>query len=404
MNANFVPVIPDHVPAELVEDWSFQTAAGLDRNPQATIDRLREGPPIVFSSAGRRGRSTWILKRYEHILEAMQDTELFSSRNYSGFSSLIGEDWPMIPSDVDAPLHRPFRMFLNKVFAPSRMTLLEEGIAETVQELIANLKRRTECDFQEEMGRPLPTSVFLRMMGLPLEDAGLFLKWENLLMHGIDLEDRALGVRSIKNYLVEMIHDREANPRDDILTYVAQGEIDDAPIALQDKIGMCFVLYAAGLDTVASALGFTFKYLAENPDRQEDLRTRPDVRHRAIEELMRANSMVVVGRFVTRDVNFHGVEMKKGDYVSLGTLFADRDPDKFGDPGHIDFDRQDVMRHITFGSGPHNCLGSHLARREMRIVLDAWLEQMPPFRIKEGEEAVTYGGAVFGVDSLPLQW
>lgn len=404
MSSLFTPKVPDHVPAHLVEDWSFQTAEGLDRNPQATIDRLRNGPPIVFSAAGRRVRSTLIVKPFDWIVEALQNTELFSSNNYSGFSSLIGEDWPMIPSDVDAPRHRPFRMFLNKVFAPSQMNLLEEGIVETVRELIDAVRAEGSCDFQAAMGRPLPTSVFLRMMGLPLEDAPQFLEWENLLMHGVDLDDRARGVRSIKNYLVEMIEDREANPRDDILTYVAKGEIDGQPISLQDRIGMCFVLYAAGLDTVASALGFSFKYLAENPEKQEELRSRPDVRTRAIEELMRANSMVIVGRYVTRDVNFHGVEMKKGDYVSLGTLFADRDEQKFADATKVDFDRKDVMRHITFGSGPHNCLGSHLARREMRIVLDEWLERMPPFRIKKGEEAVTYGGAVFGVDYLPLEW
>lgn len=404
MNTNFVPVVPDHVPPELVEDWSFQTADGLTSNPQATIDRLRSGPPIVFSAGGRRGRSTWILKQYDHIFEALQNTELFSSQNYSGFSSLIGEDWPMIPSDVDAPLHRPFRMFLNKVFSPKQMSLMEDGITETVRSLVADLKTRNGCEFQQAMGRPLPTTVFLRMMGLPLEDADNFLEWEHLLMHGVDLNDRARGVRSIKDYLIAMIEDREKNPRDDILTYVVQGEIDGKPISTQDKLGMCFVLYAAGLDTVASALGFTFKFLAENPERQEELRNNPKIRQRAIEEMLRANSMVVVGRFVTRDVNFHGVEMKKGDFVSLGTLFADRDPEMFEDPTKVDFERQSMMRHVTFGAGPHNCLGSHLARREMRIVLDEWLDNLPPFRIKTGKNAVTYGGAVFGVDYLPLEW
>lgn len=400
----FKPNIPPHVPAELVEDWSFQSAEGLDSDPAATIDRLRAGPDIVFSPIGRRGRSSWILKRYDHIVEAVQDTELFSSDRYSGFSSLIGEDWPMIPSDVDAPMHRPYRMMLNKVFSPSQMALLEGGITETTRDLIAAAKARPSFDFQTMIARPLPTTVFLRLMGLPLEHADRFLEWEHLLMHGVDLDDRARGVRSIKDYLVETIEDRQANPRDDIMSYVVHAEVEGRPLELWEKIGTCFVLYAAGLDTVASALGFIFKHLAENPDLQDELRANPELRNKAVEELLRANSMVVMGRWVTRDVEFHGVTMKKGDFVSLPTLFADRDPARFACPAHVDIERKDAMRHISFGSGPHNCLGSHLARRELRITLDEWFDACPPFRLKQGDRAVTYGGAVFGVEYLPLEW
>jgi cytochrome P450 len=401
---HFKPKVPDHVPPELVQEWSFQTAPGIDSNPAAVIDALRAGPDIIFSAGGRRGRSSWILKRYDHILEAVQDTELFSSDRYSGFSSLIGEDWPMIPSDVDAPMHRPFRMMMNKVFSPSQMTRLEAGIGEMVRGLIADVLPKGGCEFQTAIARPVPTNVFLSLMGLPLEHADRFLEWEHLLMHGVDLEDRARGVRSIKDYLVETIASREAEPRDDIMSYIVNAQVLDRPLTLEEKLGCCFVLYAAGLDTVASALGFTFKYLAENPDVQAELRSRPDQRDKAVEEMLRANSMVVMGRFVTRDVEFHGVQMKKGDFVSLPTLFADRDPEMFADPARIDLDRKGVMRHISFGSGPHNCLGSHLARREMRIVIDEWLDRCPPFRIKAGEQPVTYGGAVFGVDYLPLEW
>lgn len=328
----FAPHIPDHVPSELVEDWSFQSAPGLDSDPAATMDRLREGPDIVFSATGRRGRSTWIFKRFDHIVEAVQNTQLFSSDRYSGFSSLIGEDWPMIPSDVDAPMHRPYRMLLNKVFAPSQMAKLEHGITETVRALIAEVKTKPQFDFQDALARPLPTTVFLRLMGLPLEHADRFLEWEHLLMHGVDLDERARGVRAIKDYLVQSIHDREREPRDDILSYVVNAQVEDRPLETWEKIGICFVLYAAGLDTVASALGFTFKHLAENPEHQEELRRNPELRGKAVEELLRANSMVVIGRWVTRDVEFHGVTLKKGDFVSLPTLFADRDPARLAAP------------------------------------------------------------------------
>jgi cytochrome P450 len=404
MSSSPNPTIPAHVPPELVQEWNFQTAPGLDSDPAATMDGLRTGPDIVYSIGGRRGRSTWVVKRYEHIVEALQNTDTFSSDRYSGFSQLLGEDWPMIPVEVDPPVHRPFRIFLNKVFSPVAMNKLEEGILEIVRRQIYETLPLKECDFQAAIGRPLPTTVFLRLMGLPVEHAGRFLEWEDMLMHGVDLQDRASGVRAIKNYLVEKVEERMAVPTGDVLSYVANGELGGRVLTLQEKIGMCFVLYAAGLDTVAAALGFSIKYLAEHPEHQAELRANPQLRNKAIEELLRANSNVVIGRWVAQDIDFHGVQMKKGDFVSLPTMFANRDPDKFAAPERFDFGRAELMRHISFGAGPHNCIGSHLARRELRIVLDEWLDNIPQFRIKDGARAVTYGSAVFGVDSLPLQW
>jgi cytochrome P450 len=120
---------------------------------------------------------------------------------------------------------------------------------------------------------------------------------------------------------------------------------------------------------------------------------------------LRTKSRVVAGRYVTRDAEFHGVELKQGDYVTLPTMFANRDGAHFGNPTDIDFGRSNVMSHIAFGTGIHNCLGSHLARRELKIVMEEWLERVPMFRIPEGQAAVTFAtSAVFGVESLPLVW
>lgn len=396
--------IPTHVPSELVRDWTLEEAGGA-ADPLAAMDAKRDaGPAITFAPRGRRGGPTWMVNNYDMIVEVLQNPELFSSDRYSGFSRLLGEDWAMIPIEIDPPLHRPFRAFMNKVFAPRVMNTLEEGIAETVREIIAEVRPKGECEFQSTMGRPLPTTVFLRMLGLPLSDAGTLLEWENGLMHGANLEIRADAARSIKNYLLDAIADREANPRDDIISYVATAEVEGRPVTRIEKLGMCFVLYAAGLDTVAATLGQMFKFLAEHPKRQEELRADPSLRTKAVEEIIRAHSSVTTGRILAQDTEFHGVAMKKGDFISLPLLWADRDPAKFEDPTAIDFKRIDVMRHIAFGSGPHACMGSHLARRELRIVLDQWLENMPPFRIANGGTPVIYGGSVFGVDQLPLQW
>ncbi len=397
-------VIPSHVPEELVDDWAFDTAPGINSNPAGAMDKLRRGPDIIYAPMGRRGRGTWVIKKYDLILEAFQKPEIFSSDRYSGFSQLLGEDWPMIPLEVDPPAHKDYRALLNKVFSPRQMAMLETGIRETSVHLIEEILKRRECEFQSAFGRPLPTTVFLKLMGLPLEHADQFLEWEQGLVHGSTLVDRADAALAIKNYLVNILEEREKSPTGDVVSFIATAELAGRPLNAIEKLGIGFVLYGAGLDTVASALGFTFKYLAENPDRQEELRNDPEMRAKSLDEFLRANSMVVAGRTVARDIEFHGVKMKQGDFVSLPTMFANRDPDRFEGPAEVDFARKNISRHISFGSGPHTCLGAHLARREIKIVLDEWLKRVPPFRIAAGDDPVTYGGSVFGVDYLPLSW
>jgi cytochrome P450 len=397
--------IPSHVPLHLVQEFSFHTAPGINRNPASVIDALRDGRDIVYGIGARRGRDCWVFKSYDLVVEAFQNPTLFSSERFSGFSQLLGEDWLLIPPEVDPPLHRSYRQILNKLFAPSRMNELEGEITNLVRALTDAVLPLRACDFQKSIATPLPTSVFLDLVGLPLEDAPMFLRWEAALMHALDLKERAVGARAIRDYLVEAIRDRETRPRDDILSYIAKVEIDGRPLDPLEKLGMCFNLYIAGLDTVTAALGSSFKYLAENPERQAELRTDKQLRGRAIEEILRTHSMVVAGRFVTQDTEFHGVQLKRGDYVSLPTLFANRDGSHFAKPTDVDFGRANVMSHIAFGTGIHNCLGSHLARRELKIVMEEWLERVPMFRIPEGESAVTYAtAAVFGVERLPLVW
>lgn len=397
--------IPDHVPEHLVQDISFHSAPGIETDPTAVIDALRDDRPIVYGLGARRGKDAWIFKSYEVLVEAFQSPHLFSSNHFSGFSHLLGEDWLLIPPEVDPPMHGPYRRFLNKMFTPSQMTALEPTIAASVRELTDAALAKGSCDFQEALASPLPTWVFLGLVGLPIEDAPQFLAWADPLMHSVNPEEIAGGARAVRDYMIEAMKERAVNPRDDIMSRIATAEIDGRPMSETEKMAMAFNLYIAGLDTVTNALGATFLYLAQNQDVQRDLRANPDARSKAIEEILRSRVMVVNGRFVAQDMEFHGVVMKKGDRVALPTMFANRDPAQFPDPAKIDFERKNSMSHIAFGTGIHNCLGSHLARRELRIVVDEWLDRVPPFRIPEGEVPVTYGSsAVFGVERLPLEW
>ena len=179
--------------------------------------------------------------------------------------------------------------------------------------------------------------------------------------------------------------------------------VNDRVMTDDEKLGMCFLLYVAGLDTVTNQLGFMFKHLAEYPEDQQKLREQPELISNAIEEFIRCYGIVNTVRTVTRDVNFYGVNMKSGDLIFLLAAFSGRDNEKFENAATVDYMRKS-QSHISFAAGPHRCAGSHLARRELRIALEEWFARVPPFRVKDGETPRTGVGGVLSVFELPIAW
>ncbi len=398
------PSVPDHVPAQLVREFRMEALPGVAQDAvQAAVDAARGMPDIFFGLGSRRGQGTWVLTRHELQREVLQDGATFSSRHNADFSMLIGEDWPLLPLEVDGADHLVWRKLLNPIFAPAQMMKLEAQIEELAADLVERLAPRGQADFMREFAEVFPVQIFLRMFGLPLEHTARFVEWEASLIHSPDIAGRQYGARAIVGYLREVIVARQAAPADDLISYIVQARADSRPLTPDEMLGICFLLYSAGLDTVANMLGYMFKYLAAHPEEQRRLRTDPVLIPNAVEEMLRAYPIIVSGRLVTRDIDFHGVTMKAGDVVTVATMFAGRDGQEFPDPDRIDFDREKV-NHITFAAGPHRCIGSHLARRELRIALEAWLTRVPEFRIAEGKQAVTSAIGVFAVDSLPLAW
>jgi cytochrome P450 len=246
------------------------------------------------------------------------------------------------------------------------MRALEDDIEALARKLVDGILAKGETEFMADFGEVFPVQIFLKLFGLPLEHTEQFLKWENLLLHSRTIEGRQEGARAIVAYLRKVIAERRVDPVDDLLSYVATTEIEGRKLTPDEALGVAFLLYSAGLDTVANMLGFMFKHFAEHPQDQQKLRDDPALIPDALEELMRAYPIVVSGREVTRDVEFHGVKMRKGDVVSLATMLAGRDEREFPNPDVVDFGREKVS-HITFAAGPHRCVGSHLARHERQV-------------------------------------
>lgn len=395
--------IPAHVPPELVRHFSFVDNPGADEDPHKAASFIFQGPDIFYSPIVDEGGPAWVVTRYNMVREVYQDAETFSSQQISPAAALLGDEWQLIPVSLDPPEHGKYRTIVNPIFSPTRIAELEGGVRETCIELVEGFKNKGKLEFIEEFGRPYPVTIFLRLMGLPLEKTADFVEWEEGLLHAKSPEQAMDAARKTKDYLVEVMHDRRANPKDDLASLLANGEVDGRPFTDDETIGMYFMFYLAGLDTVTSALGFVFRELAQSPWLQQQLRDEPELIPNAIEELLRAYTIVEGKRTLTKDIDFHGVKMKKGDRIFIGTTTAGRDDREFEDPHNIDFRRQDI-RHIAFAAGPHRCIGSHLARREIKIALEEWLTRVPFFRMKEGDKSRAQASIVWGLTYLPLEW
>ncbi len=399
-----IETVPSHVPTERVVPYDMLRVSGPRDDPFSVMHQFREKGPIFYTPVHfSNANGAWVLTRAEDIRAALQNPVLFSSKGVSGFSRLLGERWDMIPLELDPPSHTRFRALLNPLFAPNKIAKMQDGVRESCISLIEALKQKSDCEFMRDFGRPFPVLIFLQLMGLPAADFHQVLEWEDLLLQGKTLEVRVAAAAAIRDYLRELAQARREHPVDDLISFVVQARVDGEPLTDDEILGICYLLFVGGLDTVASSLGFYFKYLAENPKKQQLLRENNKLIPDAVEELLRIHSVVMVSRFVTEDTEFGGVAMKKGDCIAIYMTFASFDPEEIDQPEMVEFARS-PNRHVAFSFGPHRCIGSHLARRELVIAIEEWVNRVPSFEIKPGADVRMHGGVVFGVDQLPLTW
>ncbi|AJR25614.1 MULTISPECIES: cytochrome P450 [Sphingobium] len=399
--------IPAHVPPDMVGDFSLFSSPGMqptpNGDPQAAAAVVHQGPRIFYSPVNTRdGRGTWVITRAQDQRKVLQDPETFSSHR-SIFASALGESWPMIPLELDPPDHGKFRSLLNPLLSPKRVMALESAVRERAIFLIDRIAAAgTSCHVMEDFAFPFAVNIFLRFLGLSDDRLDEFVRWANALLHGDNVQ-RPAAARTIIGFIDELSAERRRRPVDDFMSFLVQSKIDDRPLTDMEIRGTGVLLFIAGLDTVAAAIGFDLNYLARHMDDQQLLRSDPSRIVLAAEELLRAYPTVQMIRVATRDIDFEGAPIRRGDYVSCATMIANRDPLEFPHPERIDLARED-NRHTAFAYGPHRCLGSHLARREIVVGLEEWLKRIPPFRIKQGTAPVTFGGHVFGIENLVLDW
>jgi cytochrome P450 len=319
----------------------------------------------------------------------------------------------LIPLQIDPPDHRKYRRILDRLFAPQRMKLLEDSTTRLANELIDRFVGAGEVDFSKEFSTPFPSQVFLTIFGLPMEELPRFLKMKD----GVIRPDQVIGhefghpeteayqqqtADSIYEYFETVIEERrQGEMREDLLSHFLNVESEGDRLKDEEILDICFLFLIAGLDTVTASLDCIFGYLSGHPEVRHRIVTEPDRVPAMVEEMLRWETPVMgCVRVATRDTEIGGFAIEEGEQV-MGLLgAANVDDAEFSEPDVLVWDRE-ANRHLAFGGGIHRCLGSHLARLELRVALREWHRRIPDYSIKPGAE-LNYTAGIRTIDSFPM--
>ncbi len=354
----------------------------------------------------------WLPVRHDHVSEVAHDTEHFTSRSVvvsevrPGPEALPAPIGVAPPITSDPPFHALARRMLLPAFGPKPIEALEPLTHQICGQLLDNLSGRTGFDAAVEYAQHIPVRVIVGMLGFPGEDADIFRHFIHQILEDVDLssEDRqeVMARGELDDYLDARIAEHVAEPRDDLTSFLLDAEIDGNRLQPEHVRGTMLLLMIAGIDTTWSAIGASLWHLAQHPDDRRRLADDPGLMDTAVEELLRAYAPVTMARLVARDFEFHGHSLKEGDWLLLPFPAANRDPDVFADPDSVMLDREH-NRHAAFGLGIHRCLGSNLARMELRVALEEWLARYPDFELADPALVTWSAGQVRGPRQLPVR-
>ena len=395
-----------------VSDWTTDfdhTDPTWVDDPYPIWADLRARCPVAHSS---RYGGTWLPTTHELVSEVAYDTEHFTSRNVVVSNLKPTElDLPAPiglapPITSDPPFHAIARRMLLPAFSPKPIAALEPFTRSLCRELLAGLDDRKEFDVALEYTRHIPLRVIVQMLGFPQEDADIFRRFIAQIMENVDQspEERMEVIErgEIDEYMNAQIEDHRANPRDDLTSFLLEAEIDGNKLQVEHIRGTMVLLMIAGIDTTWSAIGASIWHLAQHPEDRKRLATDESLWETGLEELLRAYAPVTMARMVKEDFDFHGCPMKKDDWLLLPFPSANRDPAEFPEADVVKLDRLN-NRHAAFGLGIHRCLGSNLARMELKVALQEWLARYPEFELADPAGVAWSGGQVRGPRALPIR-
>jgi cytochrome P450 len=344
----------------------------------------------------------YYLSHREDVLAALRNPELFSSKKAF---DVLGSPIPLVPISFDPPEHTRFRKILQPFFSPHTLKEILPSLQKQALDIVDEIAKKGECEVVAEVAIPYPSQVFLTLFGLPLEDRDKLIGWKDSVialaespsLEGVDLTP----AMELLAYVSAAINERRANPGSDILSQVVTGDdaLDDA-----EAMGLSFLFVLAGLDTVTAAMTSALLELARNPELRKTLREDPDQMSVFVEEVVRLEPPApMLPRVTTAEVTIGDITLPADTQVRLCVAAINRDDSDEISTNDVVMDGK-VHRHWGYGGGPHRCLGSHLARMELTLVLDEWLKRIPEFSVEEGYEPhIIFPAQTFALERLPLK-
>lgn len=389
---------PEHVPAHLVHPFDYYTAPELKREPHRRMREFVQDCPPLFYTPHNGGH--WVVARSSLALEMLRQPDRFSSDPQYNWAARVPRT---VPQQYDPPDVTEYRRILSPFFSPVAIRAMEPRIRAQARALIEAVRLSGTCEFLKDVAEEFPVVVFLQMTGSPLTDRHHLVELADKAVRDPDREVRKQVVLELADYVKAAIAERRERPGSDILTHIAEARFQDRPLTEDELVGMGVLLFLAGLDTVAAALSFVMLYLARNPDAYATMRADRARIVPMIEELLRVHGVAGMERGVTADMEYEGVAMRKGDRILFVPQLYGFDQPGLERPTEVDFTRE-VSPHLIFGAGPHRCIGSHLARTELRVFIEEWTQAIPDFAIAPGIEIEMRGGNVWSPVRLPLVW
>jgi cytochrome P450 len=396
-----------------VADWPADfdhTDAAWTSDPYPIWDDLRTRCPVAHTD---RFGGAWLPTRHEEVAAVAYDTVHFTSQGVivsderPGPEDLPRPIGPAPPITSDPPFHAMARRLLLPPFSPKAIAALEPFTRQTCEELLDDIDARggAEADAATEYAQNIPVRVIARMLGFPPADADKFRRFIKVTVEDVDLplEEREERFAEFEAYLDARIADHVAEERDDLTSYLLRAQLDGHRLAPEHVRGTMLLLMVAGIDTTWSAIGAALWHLAGNGADRRRLVADPGLLDVAVEELLRAYAPVTMARLVAEEVELGGRTLHPGDWLLLPFPAANRDPEVFDRADEVVIDRA-VNRHAAFGLGIHRCLGSNLARMELRTALDVWLRRFPDFELADPARVTWSSGQLRGPRSVPVRF
>lgn len=346
----------------------------------------------------------WVISSYEGVVEGYQDWRRFSSAPQRALPSLRDSQPLRRPIDLDPPLQRRYRQLLNPYLTPNRLAPFEPWIRALVTGLIDGFIADGHCDLVAQFARAIPGRMLFRLLlGIDDDDVPMVQTWLSNVIFNPTGPDTPAEERKCTDWIHSVVQRRRQGPRqDDIIDALLHSDIDGVKLTDDEVMATMYVLIQGGFGTTADAIGNSALRLAEDRELQDRLRASPEHIPVAIEEFLRLDTPVTAqARVCVHDTTFEGADVKAGERLFMFLSAANRDPSEFSEPEQLDVERE-PNRHLAFGVGPHRCIGSNVARLNLRIALEELLSRTTEFHITPGQQVVRKGSIAWGPSYLPL--